>query len=61
VVGRKRWMGGMVWAGRHLAEHARQYARDCGSSEEDIGSIRRDCLDRLIVMNAAGLHRLLTN
>ena len=30
--------------------------RECGRV---IGSIRRECLDHVIVMNAAGLHRLL--
>jgi putative transposase len=29
--------------------------------ERVIGSIRRECLDHVIVMNAAGLHRLLTD
>jgi len=28
--------------------------------ERVIGSIRRECVDHVIVMNAAGLHRLLT-
>jgi len=29
-------------------------------AERVIGSIRRECVDHMIVMNAAGLHRLLT-
>ena len=29
--------------------------------ERVIGSIRRECLDHVIVMNAAGLHRMITN
>ena len=29
--------------------------------ERVIGSIRRECLDHVIVMNAAGLHRVITN
>jgi putative transposase len=29
-------------------------------AERLIGSIRRECVDHVIVMNAAGLHRLLT-
>jgi putative transposase len=29
-------------------------------AERVIGSIRRECLDRVIVMNAGGLHRVLT-
>ena len=28
--------------------------------ERVIGSIRRECLDHVIVVNAAGLHRVLT-
>jgi putative transposase len=30
-------------------------------AERVIGSIRRECLDHVIVVNAAGLHRLLTS
>ena len=30
-------------------------------AERVIGSIRRECLDHVIVMNAAGLHRVITN
>jgi hypothetical protein len=29
-------------------------------AERVIGSIRRECLDQVIVVNAAGLHRVLT-
>ena len=29
--------------------------------ERAIGSIRRECLDYVVVLNAAGLHRVLTN
>ena len=29
--------------------------------ERVIGSIRRECLDHVIVVNAAGLHRVLTD
>ena len=29
--------------------------------ERVIGSIRRECLDHMIVMNTAGLHRMITN
>jgi putative transposase len=31
-----------------------------GYAERVIGSIRRECLDHVIVLNAAGLHRVLT-
>ena len=37
-----------------LTAHANAYA------ERVIGSIRRECVDHVIVINAAGLHRLLT-
>ena len=30
-------------------------------AERVIGSIRRECLDHMIVVNAAGLHRVLTD
>jgi len=30
-------------------------------AERVIGSIRRECLDHVIVVNAAGLHRVLTD
>ena len=32
-----------------------------GYAERVIGSIRRECLDHVIVVNAAGLHRVLTD
>ena len=44
----------------HRSEAVQSTAHANAYVERLIGSIRRECLDHIIVVNAAGLHRLLT-